>query len=183
MNQFVLRFLSYAFKGVVVSTIVLFSCTLQAELTLSEKTKPIILIEEDAPPTEQFAASELATYLGRILNCEIPVRKNVGEGETPIFIGFHPKNAFLEPETLDLEESIVHVTEGSIHIVGGRSKELTEGESLHDRGTLYGVYDLLEELGVRWYRPEPWGEHVPVAHEVTLEKGPQASHRKDARKD
>lgn len=148
-------------------------------LTLSQEQPPVVVLAPGALSTERYAAEELAHYLGRILEQEVKITNGEREEEEkdnriPIYVGFHPKNLDLEPENLALEESLVVVREDAIHVAGGRSREKHFEHSdlpQHDRGTLYGVYELLESLGVRWFRPEPWGEHVPVQHSVTLEEG------------
>ncbi len=148
--------------------------SLWAALKLSKTTPPEVVVAAKAFPAERYAAEELAHYLGRILGCEIAIRESASGKEVPIYVGHRPENASLEPEKLAIEASLVVVQEKGIHIVGGRSKEKQSEHPelpLHDRGTLYGVYELLEELGVRWYRPEPWGEHVPAKEEIVLKEG------------
>lgn len=44
-------------------------------------------------------------------------------------------------------------------------------EATTGRGLLYGAYDLLHELGCRWYYPGPVGERVPHLDEVCLPHG------------
>ncbi len=154
------------------------SSPLQAALKLSKATPPEVIVAPQALPAERHAAEELAHYLGRVLGCEVALRES-RSGESPaLYVGRLPENAALEPEKLGVEESLVVVRENAIHIVGGRSKgRHSQHPELprHDRGTLYGVYNLLEELGVRWYRPEPWGEHVPSKPEIVLEEGERRS--------
>jgi len=48
-------------------------------------------------------------------------------------------------------------------------------ESATGRGLLFGAYDLLEDLGCRWYYPGPVGERVPVGDEVRLPHGVKVS--------
>src|SRR5690606_12969818 len=63
-------------------------------------------------------------------------------------------------------------------IVGGFRPAVTSeatGETFtFDWGILYGVYQLLEDQGVRWFRPEPEGEEVPTRTSVSI---PQGEHR------
>jgi len=75
---------------------------------------------------------------------------------------------------MELEESVISVEENRIRIVGGALPPVTDAKRnvyARDRGTLYGVYHFLNSLGVRWYRPEPWGEHVPQLKTVELPLG------------
>jgi hypothetical protein len=39
---------------------------------------------------------------------------------------------------------------------------------LGGEGTLFGIYELLEQLGVRWYAPGDWGRVVPEARTLRL---------------
>lgn len=146
----------------------------ESQLKLSRDDKIEILLPVGATPAEAYAAEELSTYLGRILDKEMPVRRSdeIASGVFPIIVGWHDLNAAFQPELLNEEESVVLITPKSIHLFGGKSLEVDEnGIPLHDRGTLYAVYDFLEMLGVRWYRPEPWGEHVPSLEAIELSIG------------
>ena len=55
---------------------------------------------------------------------------------------------------------VLHAAPNSIAMVGA-----------NDRGTLYGAYELIERLGVRWYWPGPENEFVPDVGDVTLPVG------------
>lgn len=152
-----------------------------ALLTLSKEHPPVVVLAPDALPTEEFAAQELADYLHKILQLEVPVLKTAhekGDNTVPIYVGYHPENARLTQQKLDIEEAVYSVEEKAVHIVGGRSEEKNSADPklpLHDRGTLYAVYDFLESLGVRWFRPEAWGEHVPTQEKITLSPGEHRS--------
>ncbi len=141
-------------------------------LTLDSSAKPEIILSSEPTTAEAYAAKELSTYLEKLIAVKVPIRKGVNPSQkaVPIFVGWQPANADLKPETLNVEESIVAVEPGRIRLVGGRGGASTPTPQ-HDRGTLYAVYDLLNELGVRWYRPEPWGEHVPQQASHTLPTG------------
>jgi hypothetical protein len=146
-------------------------------LTLVDKTTtPTILIAPDATASEQFATQELATYLQKMSGKQIPVITNaaipqVAAGTPLIIIGHHPQNADLHPEKLDVEESVIDVAADRLRIVGGPLPPVNKKEYVRDPGTLYGVYNFLDQLGVRWYRPDPWGEHVPQLDTISLPYG------------
>ncbi len=55
---------------------------------------------------------------------------------------------------------VIDVNERAIHVLG-RSKF----------GTAYGVYELLERMGVRWLFPGEWGEVVPSKRTIKLPVG------------
>ena len=148
--------------------------SLAADLTIKKGDSLEILLADNATPAEKYAAEELSTYLGRVLSQPIPIKSafQPSGGAFPIVVGWHPLNADLHPEKLKEEESVVDIGSSAIRIVGGRSTVAdTHNIPLHDRGSLYGVYDFLETIGIRWYRPEPWGEHVPKLDEIKLQQG------------
>jgi len=137
------------------------------ELVLIDKsTKPRIIVSPTATASEKFATRELATYLQKISGQEIAVEETQAVPASPLLIvvGHHPANADLQPEKMGVEEAVVDMSAGQVRIAGGR-------EGAQDRGTLFGVYEFLDSLGVRWYRPDPWGEHVPRLTEVKLPLG------------
>jgi hypothetical protein len=146
-------------------------------LTLISKTvTPTIVIAPDATASEQFAAQELATYLNKMSEKQIPVITNaaipqVAAGTPLIILGHHPQNADLHPEKMDIEESVIDVSADRLRIVGGPLPPVNKKDYVRDPGTLYGVYNFLDQLGVRWYRPEPWGEHVPQLATISLPYG------------
>ena len=120
-----------------------------------------IIIPTEAIPAERYAAEELQSYLLKISGVKLPIltdsepasRNEIVLGETSRVKTFNESLAFggYGPDGFNL------LTEkGKLFITGGRP-----------RGTLNGVYSLLEEkLGVRWFTPEL--EHVPKATQVRL---------------
>lgn len=148
------------------------------DLKLSPQSPPRIYLSAEATPAEKYAAEELSTALEKMLRMPVPITlpeeiKKVGKGSFPIFVGRQPQNEYLHPERLEVEESVVDIQPDGIHLIGGWSKEdHPPGEQpWHNRGTLYAVYDFLESLGVRWFRPEDWGEHIPQRDEIKLTLG------------
>ncbi|MHB9027021.1 MAG: DUF4838 domain-containing protein [Armatimonadota bacterium] len=113
-----------------------------------------------AIPAENTAASELAVYLEKMTGATFAV---VEEGALPggtaaIYVGDtkRARVAGIDPGKLGREESILRSVDNGLLLAGGRK-----------RGTLYAVYELLEQtLGVRWYTP--WAEKVPQRATLTL---------------
>jgi hypothetical protein len=149
-----------------------------SEVVLVDKSRtPQIVVSPQASETERFAASELATYLQKISGRKIPIQKTQSkpQSSTPmIIIGRHPANAELAPLVKGLEETVMDVRPGLVRLLGGKADSITAPDGklhIYEWGTLYAVYELLDELGVRWYRPESWGEHVPKLATVKLAIG------------
>lgn len=138
-------------------------------LRLSEDGKArydIVLGGEPATGAEQFAYMELREHLNRVIGAE---RKNherfardmafegLHDGERTIYLGWtdFAREQGVDLESLSSEEYIICTVGEDIMIVGGRP-----------RGTLYGVYDFLEnQTGVMFAAP---GETV-IPNKPTLE--------------
>ncbi|MCA9426307.1 MAG: DUF4838 domain-containing protein, partial [Candidatus Omnitrophica bacterium] len=120
-----------------------------------------ILVPEDAHPAVQHAAEELQTFLDEIVGVTLPLQVDpkmdlnnlivLGESST-VDSAHHPMTVHeLRPEGYSLRT----VGEG-LWIVGGSP-----------RGTLYGVYGLLQDhLGCRWFTPEV--NRIPSVDRLTL---------------
>ncbi len=143
------------FLGVVVNA--------QADITIANKAQSQyrIVVSVRAIPAERHAAEELQRYLERMSGAKLPI---VTDAEKPtareILLG---DNAHLAKLGLNVDFTklgpdgfVLRVDGNRLIIAGGRP-----------RGTLNGVYTLLEEkLGVRWFTPEL--ETVPKPDHVKL---------------
>lgn len=134
-----------------------------SRITIAGNTAWRIYVPGDAGTVERFAAAELKRYVreisgARLLDTATPTRPHticVGlrkdlHGDLP-----EPKPGF--------DGYSILVTEQAITIAGN-----------NPRGVLYGVYDLLERLGCRWYHPavdpkDP--EVVPKDPDLSLPTG------------
>src|SRR5690349_21403195 len=120
-----------------------------------------VVIAADAPASERYAAEELQRYLERITTLKCPVLDDSAPTVArEILLG---DNAHLRKLKLGLdlgklgpEGFVLRNVGNKLVIAGGRP-----------RGTLYGVYTLLEDkLGVRWFTPEL--ESVPHTNRLWL---------------
>jgi hypothetical protein len=133
-----------------------------AAFTLSVNDLPCpIVIASNAPPSEQYAAQELQRYLERITAAKCPILDDSSRSSAhEILLGdnAHLRALGLEIRTdkLGPEDFVLRSEKDKLVIAGGRP-----------RGTLYGVYTLLEEkLSVRWFTPE--FEVVPQTNRLDL---------------
>lgn len=142
---------------------------------LDPKTTPVIVLPESPSAAESFAARELQTYLGKISGRMVAITNAVRLSARPLIVlGAHPLNHDLGWQSLTPDEFIIEVSAGRVRIAGGRAEPVRDAKGnvhVQERGTLYGVYELLESLGVRWYRPDPWGEHLPRLDRIVLPRG------------
>ena len=167
--------LLFFFVGVLSVTSVSYAQNNAMRTTLIENGSPrsVIIVSTDAVADEQLAAKELQQYLQKISGAEVEtqnvapaditsaVRAISAKKQVPILIG----QAANSPDLIqrirdrgsDLASFIVKVDADRIGVVG-----------LSPEGTLFGVYELLEQLGVRWYMPGDMGTVVPTTKTVTL---------------
>ena len=136
-----------------------------ADVTIAEngKSKYHIVIPAGAIPSERYAAEELQLYLEKKSGAKIPI---VTDTEKPssreILLGDNSRLAKLRAK-IDFAklgpDGFVLRTDGNRLIIAGGKP----------RGTLNGVYTLLEEkLGMRWFTPEL--EKVPRLDRIELPK-------------
>jgi hypothetical protein len=140
-------------------------------------TPPSIVVAEQATPAEEFAAEELQLYVEKITGTRLKVIKS---DETPkenaIILGSHPANESLDWKSLDPDSFKIDVQAGLVRIAGGKVFQDDGKTPFHERGTLYGVYELLDKWGVRWYRPDDLGEYVPRLAKLSLPTGLATHH-------
>jgi hypothetical protein len=127
----------------------------------TDKVSCPIVIASNAPASERYAAQELQHYLEGITSIKLPIiEDSVRPVAHEILLG---DNAHLRALQVQLnfdklgpEGFALRTLKNKLLITGGRP-----------RGTLYGVYTLLEEkLGVRWFTPEL--EVVPHTNRIVL---------------
>jgi hypothetical protein len=143
----------------------LIATSARGDVTLADKgkTQYRIVVSADAIPSERYAAEELQRYLEKMSGAKLPI---VMDTEKPtareILLGDNSHLATLRTKVdftkLGPDGFVLRVSGNRLIIAGGRP-----------RGTLNGVYTLLEEnLGVRWFTPEL--ETVPKVDRVKLPK-------------
>ena len=125
-------------------TIGLSLATLAAHAVLLDGKSSVVL--PDVPNIqEEYAAAELAKYLGRALDATIAIVKE-GDfaGGPAIYVGNTKMAASRNIAPLDDEEFHINAQGDGVVIAGGKY-----------RGTLYGVYEFLEcFVGVRFFTPD-----------------------------
>ena len=124
-----------------------------------------IVVAEDASASTRHAGEELSRFLGQIAGVEMPVISDARPaGEHEIWVGSSRRlgllgdRAAIDMEALGEEGYVIRTVGSRLLIAGGEP-----------RGTLYGVYGLLEDhLGCRWFAPGV--SRIPSR--PTLEVGP-----------
>lgn len=122
-----------------------------------------VVIPDDADETLQLAARELVEHLQLMSGATLQVL-SAGQLVDNGMIAIHLGSA-ADPELVAINDNVskdigtftLRVTPQRIDIRGQSSD-----------GTLFGVYELLEQLGFRWYMPGEFGRVVPHDQTVTL---------------
>jgi len=146
-----------------------------------------ILIKRDAPPSVKFAAVELKRHLGKITGGNFEIITSYGGHGRVIVLGDNEwsRKEGVNIESLARDGFVMKTTPGKMFIAGKDSSDeggilfgIDDGKGrqellkwMFERGTLNGVYALLEELGVRWFYPGPAGTIIPEKKEIVLNPG------------
>ena len=116
-----------------------------------------IVVADEAIPSEKYAAEEFQRWFSQATGTQLPLRSTAGETACHVYIG--PNAANLNPSTMGEEELCITIEKDRVAIAGGRP-----------RGTLYGVYQFLEDyLGVRFLTYDH--THVPDASALKIPCG------------
>ncbi len=160
----------------------LFSCVSRTDqpkkATLVKDGQPqaVIVLPEKPTRTAQFAANELQGYLKAISGAELTIIK---ETETSplykIYVGDTATAKKLGLADFETQEYAVNFQDGALVLCG--KDDQTFGNIRYDFndttkinwlpsiwsevGTLYAVYDFLEQCGVRWINPLESGTIIP----------------------
>ncbi len=134
---------------------VLVSCLMSAgavELIRDGKPKASIVAPSGGPPS--YAAEVLQSYLEKMSGAKLPIV---------------PEN-----QTVKGTKVVLRVREKAAKLDGFRikaNKDTVVVEASIPRGCVYGVYALLEEIGCRFYGPEPLGVVIPKKRTVSVRDG------------
>jgi hypothetical protein len=127
-----------------------------------------IYIGKEATRVEDYAASELQFYLSKVLSHSVPICSEESEEmDNSIVIGTPNSNRIIAYSEGDLD--LPEDNQGFVITpVSRNGKSYTVIASPGSKGVLYGVYELLEQMGVRFIVE---GEDViPDVDEFTLNK-------------
>jgi len=118
-----------------------------------------IVLDPHATPVERLAASELTSYLSRMGN-EPPVTAWAPQTGS-IYLGLLPADIDADSRHF-IEHSLAGQDADSFVLRTANRRLVIYGNS--PRASLYGAYQYLQSLGVRWYYPGEDNEVVPNAY-------------------
>ncbi|MDR3717384.1 MAG: DUF4838 domain-containing protein [Bryobacteraceae bacterium] len=117
-----------------------------------------ICVSSSASPSEQRGAQELQRFLEEMSGARLPIVTDASQpqgdlilvGDSSVLQGLHAGIAF---DKLGAEGFALKIAGRHLIVAGGKQ-----------RGTMYGVYTLLDKLGCRWFTPQI--SHIP--HQPTI---------------
>ena len=151
------------------------------QITIVEQgtAKSVICVSSQSQPDELLAAKEFSDYIEKISGCKVEIiREVLGKGweispdlerkkACRIYIGSSGMTEEIgkairavgdDPASFMIKAQIS--SSGDYIRISGLSPE----------GTLFGVYELLEQIGVRWYMPGDIGTIIPEKKTITVEE-------------
>jgi len=134
----------------------------------------VIVAPSNSTKIVQFGAEELQIFLQESFGVKVPVVETVQTGKVSIVLG-DPSGKLVAPLPRD---GFIIRSAGNVITIAGRddpkadSKAALKGSlwgMLHERGTVFGVYDFLERfIGVRFYFPGEMGTVIPPHKDLQL---------------
>ena len=167
-------------------------------VTLAQGGEPrvVIVVPDAAPAPVRFAGDELKEHLDLMAGGSFRIVATAPGDGRAIVLGDCPaaREAGIDVKTIARDGYAIRVVGSTIYIAGpddatekskiilGVKKPFPRTKSRYamerelgaatwdfDRGTLYGVYRFLEELGVRWFFVGEKGRVVPPKKDVTIQ--------------
>ena len=102
-----------------------------------------ICLSQAASPSERRGAEEFQRFIEEMSGARLPIVTEDKAHGNLVVIGESRFTRKLNLGRLGPEEFVLRTSGRSVIIAGGRQ-----------RGTMYGVYTLLEKLGCRWFSPD-----------------------------
>ncbi len=179
----------------VVLALVLFGNAVRADVTLVEngQARAVLVVPAEAIPDETIAAEELQTHLEQMTGVKLEIVSPGAEaGRIPVRIGRAVPAELVQrlaAQTTDSSAFILQASNAGIALTGlidpGYAQAVYAAFAIRSardrrdairklgytdlgRGTTIAAYELLEQLGVRWYAPEAWGTVVPQRATVVV---------------
>ena len=127
----------------------------------------VIVVADNAPETVAAGAEELQTYLERISGARLAiVKEREHDGGLGLYLGATKR---AEAAGVAIEQGRYPVRERYVIRSVDDDLLLLGNDAWRFHGTCCAVYDLLHQLGCRWYMPGAKGEIVPETPTISLE--------------
>lgn len=141
-----------------------------ADMTLVQEGEPVATICYLDREGAAEVAAELQHYLAAISGATVPIEQisaaavgAVDHAGAALILAYGPDAVEGQPPPLaDLRPDGFYQFSDGEQTAGVFARDLA--------GLRYGVYDLLEQIGVRWYMPAELGEHIPHTDTISFEE-------------
>jgi hypothetical protein len=136
------------------------SCRGNRQVTLIEHGTPkaVIVIAQGAGEEVEVAARELQSYLKKMTGQELVIaRDNQPIEGTKVWVGPSRHTTGVDTSMLRRDGFVIRIVDGNLALIGK-----------DEAGTQFAVYEILENLGVRWYWPGELGEVVPKTDSLVV---------------
>ncbi|QDU82333.1 hypothetical protein Pla110_40880 [Polystyrenella longa] len=133
-----------------------------------------VVIPDEALAVQKAAAEELSNYVGQITQQSIAIVSwsefDPAEEGLTFFVGESVAEDVLEVELTPwkLEEWLLKTVPQGV-VIAGDDRLGNPWSNVTAAGSMLATYTLLDDhLGVHWFWPGEFGEHVPINSELTL---------------
>ena len=152
----------------IAATLLQSNATAEFSLVVDGKPEATIVVGLEASDQATEAAQELQTFVKRISGATLPiVAENESVAGSRILVGHSSaveKLGVTIPSgyTMQINEEgyVIKTMKGDLILAGNETRNY--------RGTAFAVYDLLEQIGCRWYFPGEFGEVIPAKKTIVL---------------
>jgi hypothetical protein len=153
-------FVALFFLSVIVS-----SC--YANVDINKNSSVTIVTSKQPSKTEQFAAEQLQHYIHEMIGVRFPIAND--SVDVNGFVMAIGKNKYSYKYDKRFNKSLISTGSDSFVISIRKDVAILVGGA--DRGTIYSVYEFLEQQGCRWFYPGRLGEVVPQKKKLIFEIG------------
>ncbi|BBI32737.1 DUF4838 domain-containing protein [Cohnella abietis] len=133
------------------------------ELVVAGVSRATVVLTSTATDLEKQAAQELQSYVKKVSGADMPVVTHASAiNGIKIFVGSAAPDPQLEQirqKGTDPDSFRLSVSGDSIQLVG-----------LSDRGVLFAAYELLEQIGIRWFTPGDLGTEIPSLQTIRVKE-------------
>jgi len=124
-----------------------------AQVTLSKKSPPSVVISPGATAQEKLASQELVNHLSHMLSVPCQVESTQSPKTGSIVVGLASK--WMPQAKLGQEDVLLKTQGGRLYLLGGGP-----------RGVIYAVNRFLHRHGVRWWAP--WAAEIPKKGRIEI---------------
>ena len=146
----------------------------QVEVVIEGEPRAVVVTAEKPTKTAVYAVKELVKHIKLATNVTldiVPESKTPKDVHTRIYVGITEAASHqgIDIDRLPRETFVMRSVGNDLFILGRESNSDPLDPSNPDVGTLFGVYEFLENyVGVRWLWPGELGTYVPHTNTIKL---------------